>query len=75
MNRTKMVVVLTILMVMITITVIIIHFFIIKVLVQRQLGQLRRQLRGIRNINPGITYKMRHIQRGNKNESNVVLAY
>jgi hypothetical protein len=75
MNRTQMVVVLMILMTMITIIVTIIHFVIINVLVQRPLCQLRRQHRDRRNIHTGRTYKLRHLHRGNNNESHVVLGY
>jgi hypothetical protein len=75
MNRTQIVVVLMILMAMITIIVTIIYFVIINVLVQRPLGQLRRQHGDIRNIHQGRTYKLRHLHRGNKNESHMVLVY
>jgi len=77
MNRTQMVGVMKILMVMmiIIIIVVIIHFVSIKVLAQRPLGQLQRQHRDIRKIRPGKTYKLRNAQRGNKNESHMVLAY
>jgi hypothetical protein len=81
MNRTQMVGVMKILMVMmmmmmiIIIIILIIHFAIIKVLAQRPLGQLQRQHRDIREMLPERTYKLRHVQRGNKNESRMMISY
>jgi hypothetical protein len=58
--------------IIIIIIIVIIYCVIIEVLAQRPLSQLQRQHRDIRKIQPGRTYKLRHVQRGNKNESNVV---
>jgi hypothetical protein len=70
-----MVMMMMMMMIITTIIVVVIHFVIIKVLAQRPLGHLQRQHRDIRKILPGRTYKPRHVQRGNKNESHMVIAY